>query len=187
VRFRIESRLIGALFLIIGLAGSASAQKIDHPLLGAGLSFLNLQDATGVGFAVDLAQTVSRMDRISLAVAGDLGLNHFDFGTDTTFQVGVRVDFKTPNPKVKPFAQGLAGIEHFGASNCDGNGCGDTNFVFSPGGGIDLAVSRKTNFRAELSFPIVHGAGIDFPGPHGPDEIAHDTRFWVGLSFGLGK
>ena len=178
MRFRILTHLVAGTALTLSFAGSASAQMTEKPLLGAGISFLHETDATGKGFAVDLAQNIRSMDKVAVGIVGDFGLSHFsDIGTVTTFQGGVRATFTTSNPKVKPFAQGIAGLAHFSASNCTGSFCSENDFVFSPGGGVDVMLNDQYNFRAELDFPIVRSNGV----------TSNDTRFWFGISLLLGK
>jgi len=181
VAFRILSPVIAATVLVFGSAASASAQIGSEPLLGAGISFLDKNaGATGTGFAVDLAGKVKTFDKISLAVVGDVGLNFFDFETVTMVQAGVRVNFTTPNAKVKPFAQGLAGWAHFNASDCKGSHCQSNGFVLTPGGGLDYALSKKTNLRVQLDLPAVVFDVVAI------DELDHDARFWFGISFRVG-
>jgi len=181
------SQLIAGTALVFGFAGSASGQVVNHPLVGVGISFLDDVSATGVGFAVDLAQRVKVLNKISLAVVGDVGLNFFDFETVTMVQAGVRVNFTTPNVKVKPFAQGLAGWAHFNASDCSGPSCINNEFVFTPGGGIDLALNDRVNFRGQLDFPMFSRGPFDLPAGFDTDIGEHDVRFWFGISYQVGR
>ncbi len=55
----------------------------------------------------------------SVRALGEFGITHFEFGNVTSFQGGGRIVFNMQsNPKVKPFGQFLAGIEH--CCGCDG-------------------------------------------------------------------
>jgi hypothetical protein len=117
------------------------------------------------------------MEKSSIAGVVDFGLNHFDFGTATTFQGGARVNFTTSNPKVRPFAQGLIGLAHVGFNDCpEVEGCSENDLTLTPAFGIDYGINDKVNVRGQLDFVLLLTSG----------EAGHYTRFWFGISYKLG-
>jgi hypothetical protein len=124
-------------------ASSTMTSSSDPVVVGAGISFLHDDGSTATGFAVDVAKDFMHNDRIAIGGVGDFGLNHFDGANVTSYLGGARVSFLLTNPKVKPFAQFLIGAEH-----C----CGETDFATQLGGGVDIAINPKFNFRAQIDF-----------------------------------
>jgi hypothetical protein len=141
----------------------------DPAVVAAGISFLHDSGGTAPGFAVDVAKSFVHNDRITIGGVGDFGLNHRDGLTLTSYAGGARVTFLIPDAKVRPFAQLLIGAEH-----C----CGNTNFVWSPGGGVDIPFTPKLSFRAQIDFRHV-SLGNDLGG-------INEQRFWFGISMPIG-
>jgi len=137
--------------LLLALAAPAAAQgqsgaasSVPQPELGAGLSFLDSSD-TGTGITVDYGHPVVPFTWGALSAVGDLGLNHFDGATVSSYLGGVRVKGNVA-PRISPFGQFLVGAEH-----C----CGVTDFTLQPGVGVDVAINRMLNVRAQVDFRTV--------------------------------
>lgn len=149
-------------------ASSTMTSSNDPAVVAAGISFLHDDATTAAGFAVDVAKDFMHNDRIGIGGVGDFGLNHFDGATVTSYMGGARVNFLIPDAKVKPFAQFLIGAEH-----C----CGTTDFAQQLGGGVDIAINPKFNFRAQIDF-----------WRHVKDDFGsfNEQRFWFGVSMPVG-
>jgi hypothetical protein len=172
----VTTSLIG-LALVLALAAPAAAQgaaaSSDRPLLGLGVSFLTDGDETGTGFAVDIAKAFRAMDKMKISGVGDFGFHSFDGFKTITFMGGARVT-ATGIDKVAPFGQFLIGATRFSVSDCDG--CNETDLTFAPGGGVDIRLTDKINFRGQIDFLI-----IKFEG-----DTDNATRFTFGISMLLG-
>ena len=132
-------------------------------LVGAGLTFMNVAESTGVGVAGNvLFNTLKTTGSGRIGIVADLGLNDFDGGTVTTLMGGARYTFTTKG-KVVPYGQFVVGLVH-----C----CGDTDFDPGLGFGVDVAWKPNLNFRGELSFIFA-------------DESA--ARFFFGVSLPVHK
>lgn len=158
--------------LIVGLATPAAAQQPTQPvtggneqtmLFGAGLTFMNAGDATGVGLAANaLFNALTSSNRGNLGIAGDFGFNNFDGGTIVTVMGGPRYTFKTSG-KVAPYGQFLVGIVRNPV---------DTDFRPALGFGADIAWKPNLNFRGEISFFL---------------DDTDATRFFFGVSLPINK
>ncbi len=181
MRFRtVISSLLG-LALVLAMAAPAAAQGAaatdgHRALLGVGVSFLTDGDETGTGFMVDIAKTIRSMEKVNIGGVGDFGFHTFDGLKSMSFMGGVRAT-ATGMDKIMPFGQFLIGITRFSASDCDGEGCSDSNLSFAPGGGVDIRINDKFNFRGQIDFLI-----IKFEG--GSDNA---TRFTFGISMAVGS
>jgi hypothetical protein len=162
----VKSVICGTALLLVS-ALPAAAQGT----LGAGVSFLHDTGVTAPGFAVDYSSDFQSTSRGSLGWVADFGLNHKDGNTSTTYQAGLRYNVKA-GAKATVFGQAVLGAAH--SSNDFGS---DTNFVVSPGVGVNIPFNDKAAFRAQVDFPIVKYDG-------GSDT---STRFWFGVALGLGK
>jgi hypothetical protein len=172
VRIIVTSKWLLAAALVLALAAPAAAQQPSRPatggdeqtmLVGAGLTFLNVFESTGVGVAGNaLFNALKVTENGRIGVVGDFGLNHFDGGTVTTLMGGARYTFTTQG-KVVPYGQFLVGLVH-----C----CGDTDFDPSLGFGMDVAWKPNLNFRGEVSFIFA-------------DDSA--TRIFLGVSLPVHK
>ncbi|HVT49458.1 MAG TPA: hypothetical protein VHD57_16840 [Vicinamibacterales bacterium] len=153
--------------LLLATALPAAAQGT----LGVGVSFLHDTDVTAPGFAVDYSRDFQSTSKGSLGWVADFGLNHFgDFDdTVTTYQGGLRYNVKA-GAKATVFGQVVLGAAHDSLGS-------DTNFVVSPGVGVNVPFNDKAAFRAQVDFPIVK-----FDGGSNTS-----TRFWFGVALGLGK
>jgi hypothetical protein len=184
VRVRAVTTSLAGLALVLAMAVPAAAQGSPvgtRPLLGAGLSFLTGGGETGTGFAVDIAFPFLGMSGTALSGVGDFGYYNFDGYSAITYMPGARVT-ATRNSRFQPFGQFLIGATHFSASDCEGEGCTETDFTLAPGGGIDVRINGKFNFRGQVDFLI-----IKFPGDlEGESFWDNATRFTLGISMKLG-
>ena len=126
----------------------------------------------GTGFAVAVLHTVKMMNKSAIGVVGDLAYHHFDGGGNFSLMGGVRLT-GTYNAKVKPFAQFLLGLNHFGISDCSGDGCSENDFAVAPGAGVDVPINETFSFHAQIDFAIIN---TDF-------DTVNAQRFWFGVSF----
>jgi hypothetical protein len=179
VRISTVVRSIVGLTLVLGLAAPAAAQGTSGVLVGAGLSFLNLADDTGTGFFVDVAKNFRSMGNLDIGAVGDLGWHSFDGANVSSFQGGARVT-GSANPKYQPFGQFLFGLTHVNLDGCVDEGCSDTGFTINFGGGIDIRLNDKLNFRGQLDIPI---SFFD------EDTLGTETgfRYSFGISLPLGR
>ena len=182
----VTTSLIGLAFVLAiatPAAAQGSAPAANRPLLGAGLSLLTGGDETGTetgtGFAVDFAYPFLGTSGLVLSGVGDFGFHSFDGYSALTFMPGVRIT-ATNHSRFQPFGQFLIGATHFSASDCEGEGCTETDLTFTPGGGIDIRLNDTFNFRGQFDFLIIK-LPSDFE-----DSIETATRFTVGISMKLG-
>lgn len=177
----VTTSLIG-LMLVLAMAAPAAAQPAgSRPLLGAGLSFLTDGDETGTGFMVDIGFPFLDMNGAVLSGVGDFGYHNFDGFSTLTYMPGVRFT-ATKSSRFQPFGQFLIGATHFSASDCEGEGCSENDFTLAPGGGIDIRINDKFNFRGQVDFLI-----IKFPGEfEGESDWDNATRFTFGISMKIG-
>jgi hypothetical protein len=165
--------LIGsALILTLALAAPAAAQQPSRPLsggddqtmlVGAGVTFLNVAESTGVGLGANaLFNALKTTDTGRLGIVGDFGWNHFDGGSVATVMGGARYTFTTSG-KFSPYGQFLVGLVH---------APGDNDFNPSLGFGTDVAWRPNLNFRAEVSFIFAD---------------SNATRFFLGVSLPIHK
>ena len=166
---------VAALMLLSAAPAAAqgSAAVREHrPLLGAGLSILTDGGDTGTGVAVDFARPIFSTGDIAVAPVGDFGWHSFDGFKTLTFMGGARVT--AGGGRFAPFGQFLIGSYRVSTSLCDD--CSETRLVLTPGGGVDIALTRKLNFRAQIDFLM-----IKFP-----DETTDARRFTFGVSLPFG-
>jgi hypothetical protein len=184
VRTRTVLRLLIASAFVLALAAPAAAQGTagnERPLVAAGLSFLNVSESTAIGFAVDFAKQVRPMDKAAISIVGDVNFHHeggedgFGGGNAFGFLGGVRFT-STTNEQYQPFGQFLLGGTRFSASDCDED-CSETPFTISFGGGIDVRINDKWNFRGQLDIPIFMFEG----------ESETGVRFMFGVSTRIGQ
>lgn len=160
--------MAGAMLMTAPATGFAQARPVSGGddstvLFGAGITFMNVAEQTGIGVAANgLFNTLKTTGNGRIGIVGDFGLNDFDGGTVVTVMGGARYTFTTQG-KVAPYGQLLVGLVH-----C----CGDTDFDPSLGFGIDVAWKPNLNFRGELSFIF---------------EEEDAARFFFGVSMPLSK
>jgi hypothetical protein len=170
MRTRTMGLALAALLVSAGLATPAAAQArraetssqpASSPTstvdVGFGYSLFHLSDE-GFGAWSPAGWLFSASGRLMdmLHWVGDVS-GHYSFGGDAEgiglkghfFQGGGRYLFNT-GWKAKPWAQGMIGVAKF--SNDSG---GDSDFVFTPGFGVDTPLNDKWNFRAQVDFPFI--------------------------------
>jgi len=94
-----------------------------------------------------------------LGLVGDFGGYHASPGgvsaNTYTFLFGPRIIMHNPT-KVTPFAQFLAGAAHFTLGNGGGS---TTDFSYSVGGGVDVAVLPHLSVRPQLDYVGIRDSG----------------------------
>lgn len=180
VRIRtVTSSLIG-LALALALAAPAAAQgqaASSGPTFAAGVSFLNIAEDTGTGFQVDLAYPVKVMTNSNIGIVGDFGWNAYGDGFSSLMFGGGGRFTGTANAKFQPFGQVLIGIFRLSSDDLDDS---DTELYIAPGGGIDIRLNNKWNFRGQIDIPIVM-----FDEDEGGSETG--VRFMIGVSTRIGS
>jgi hypothetical protein len=179
-------------------------------LLGAGVSFLRAEFIeedvldTAVGLTVDFRKNIASTGSVDMGIVGDVAWHTksfteddfdeiFDFDLDASFLSflgGFRVTWSQLD-RAAPFAQVLAGGVR---SNFSGTAegvdidCGDlgddtctTEFTLGFGGGVDVRLTERLNFRGQIDFLRVF-SGNDDTG----QEHTNAVRFMVGISTLLG-
>jgi hypothetical protein len=167
-----------SLITIIGVlsfsfaATSASAQSRDPYFATANANYDLIYHETGdtsvAGAHFDLAGTVKR-DVPFLGIVGEIGVNHFDNATVSSYMGGARLRIPNLTPSVLPFAQIVLGLYHCGA-------CNTNDFAIQGGAGLDFKVSSSDIIRVRAQLDIRHvfddvqgfspvrvSAGIVFP------------------------
>ena len=143
--------------------------------LGAGVSFLLPGNDAGTytGFQVDYAVPVYTMGTTTVSGVGDFSFNRSGENDESVMLVqgGARVT-GAGGARVKPFGQAV-----LGAFRISDDEAGDTSFVFTPGGGVDIPLNGRTNLRAQIDFPIIFFEG----------ETEGTTRVFLGASWMLGQ
>ena len=178
-------------------------------LLGAGVSFLRaefieedvLDTATGV--TVDFRKNIASMPSIDMGIVGDFAWHRksfteddfdeiFDFDLDASllsFMGGFRVTWSQLN-RAAPFAQVLVGgvrssfsgsAEGFDIDCDDFEGACTTDPVFGFGGGVDVRLTDRLNFRGQIDFLRVLSEDEDTGA-----ENTNAVRFMFGISTRLG-
>lgn len=178
MRTRTILNLLIAITLVFTVAAPAAAQGVatsDRPLVAFGLSFLNVADSTGTGFGVDFAKQIRPMDKATISLVGDVSFHHYEFGSSLGFLGGARIT-TTSAAKYHPFGQFMLGATRFSESDCDGDFCSDTPFTVSFGGGVDVHLNDKWNFRGAVDIPIFMFEGQSETG----------IRFTLGVSTRIG-
>ena len=179
----VASAVLGTALLLVGFVTPASAQT-PGATVGAGISFLNSGDAeaTGIGFTLDVAKDVKALgSKAQLGIVGDFGWHSFSAEDDNllfedvstlTLMGGARVSFDA-GAKVRPFGQFLIGMMNFSPEESDS----DTELAYAPGFGVDIKLNEKVAIRGQIDFVIADTEG----------ESSNFTRYWFGVSFGVGK
>jgi hypothetical protein len=145
-----RTSLIGILSLLV--AGSTSAQSKDPYFATATPSYDFFYhengQSTAEGVHFDVASTIKR-DVPFLGVIGEIGVNHFDTPTVTSYMGGARLRIPNLTPSVLPFAQFVLGLYHCGSCNIN-------DFAVQGGAGVDVKVSRGDAFRIRAQFDVRH-------------------------------
>ena len=179
--------------LVLALATPASAQTTDNSgfLLGLGVSFLHVDESTSTGFTVDFRKNVYNATSFDVGVVGDIAMHResldddvFDVegsATALSFLGGVRITASQMG-RIAPFGQVLVGAvrQSVGGDICDlfedfDESCSSTDGAMSFGGGVDIGLNERWNFRGQIDFIKLF-----------VDESDIATRFFLGVSTRLG-
>lgn len=156
--------ILAASALVVAIAAPAAAQG-PSTTVGANLTFLRDLEETGVGVSIDVAKSLSSP---MLALVGEFGVNGFDGYTSTSYLGGIRLMPVVQGSSIQPFVQALVGLEH-----C----CEQNAFAFQIGGGVQVPINAKLNFRAQYDFRRASYDGTGF----------NENRFGFGVSFPVGQ
>ena len=201
---RTVGQVVSVLALVLALSAPAAAQTpgpgtgSTGVLFGAGISFLRVPEGIDIeddsttfnGVAVDFRKNIYSTPSIDLGIVGDIGYHRkteefLDISASAstlTLMGGVRVTASQLD-RVAPFGQFLVGMvqSDLGGDVCDIDEIGEefceaeTDGVIGFGGGIDVRLTDRLNFRGQIDFlrPLV-------------DEGEFATRFMFGISLLLG-
>jgi hypothetical protein len=139
-----RNRVIGSCLMVLSLlfVGSrpAAAQGSGVSVSGSYDFFYHeLGDDSALGAHFDVAKSLGMVD-----VVGEIGFNHFDGATVSSYQVGPRFNVGyAKSSKFTPFVQFLLGGWH-----C----CGDSEFVIQPGVGVDFGSNRGFDIRVQYDY-----------------------------------
>ena len=174
MRHRATSTIVAGLVLIGLSATPASAQQStssdDYDLSVGTLYDVALNEysqSSNVGMHLDVAKRFLRGDSMSVSGVGEIGFNHFESETLSSYLGGIRFAGNY-SQKFSPFAQMLLGGEH-----C----CDDTNFAIQTGGGVDIPWKTQFAFRAQVDWRHVSNEGDDADG----------LRVGIGVVFPLNR
>jgi hypothetical protein len=98
--------------------------------------------ASNVGLHFDVAKRFLEGAKMSAAGVGEIGFNHFEDVTVSSYMGGIRFAGNY-SQSFAPFAQLLLGSEH-----C----CNNTNFAIQPGVGVDFAWKRQMALRVQVDW-----------------------------------
>jgi len=136
--------LFAGILLLTG--SSASAQSRDPFAVDFSANYDVIYHESGVtsnvGVHVDIASTITR-DVPYLVLVGEIGANHFDAGTVSSFLGGARLRFPNASQSVLPFAQLVLGLYHCGP-------CASNDFALQGGAGLDFKAGRTVRIRTQL-------------------------------------
>jgi hypothetical protein len=143
-----------AAFLLLGGAASAQSRDPFQTDFSAKYDFIYHQNdvTSNEGAHFDLATTFTR-DVPFLVALGEVGFNHFDNATVSSYLGGARLRFPNASPTVLPFVQLLLGVYH-----C----CGVNDFAIQGGGGLDFKVGPDFRVRAQVDLRHVFDSVADF-------------------------
>ena len=142
-------------FIAAPALAQTSSGGSNQAVFAAGLSFLHVSGATGTGFDVNVAKPFKSSGKMNTGIFGDFAW-HTDSGEHALgFLVGPRFSH-TGSSQVTPFFQVGIGVTRFSA-DCDG--CSESGFTFAPGGGVDVKLNDKVNFRFQLDIPVMKFEG----------------------------
>jgi hypothetical protein len=170
------ARVTAVLCALLTMPGRAAAQAAE-PGSAITVSYTSLQSAQSdvftfpVGWLVSVGGTVNR----GVSSIFEAGANYRARSRGALqvywLQGGVRFS-PARRHGAAPFGQVVAGLA---AVRC----CGDINlgFVFEPGGGVDIAISRRSSVQIAAGLPIALAEG----------GSARLLRLKAGVSLTLGK
>jgi len=167
-------------FVAAPALAQSSTGGSNQATFAAGLSFLHINEVTGTGFDVNVAKPFMSSGKLSTGIFGDFAWHTKDGEHALGFLVGPRFAH-TGSSQFTPFFQAGIGVTHFSANSdiCDEavEDCSESGFTFAPGGGVDVKLNDKINFRFQLEIPIIHFEGDTETG----------VKFMFGVSFPIGS
>jgi len=98
--------------------------------------------ASNTGIHFDVAKRFLEGTKLSAAGVGELGFNHFEDATYSSYMGGIRFA-SNYSQQFAPFVQLLLGSEH-----C----CDATHFALQPGVGADFAFKRQMALRLQIDW-----------------------------------
>jgi outer membrane protein with beta-barrel domain len=147
------------LFLSLGVLVLATPSRAQSSAdASVGYSYFRLGNSGGLN-QNGISGSVAYKPIPYLGIVGDFGGYHASPGgvslNTYTFLFGPRIIMHNPT-KVTPFVQFLAGGAHLTVGSGGGS---TTNFAFSVGGGVDVAVLPHLALRPQLDYVGLHDSG----------------------------
>ena len=199
-------RFSTALIVLTALAAPpvAGAQDVPAATVSGSYAFLKDKDVEGLfglGWAASIGGAVTR----SLEIVGEVGGNYKTIASPPAFgaEASAKIHTFLGGPRylwrgrgsTSGFAQVLAGAAHasVGITACGSilaefcaeiqeAGVSRTFFTVQPGGGVDVAIARRTAIRLQADYRAI------FPRDEGEGtEVVHEFRFGAGVVFGFGR
>jgi len=159
---------LSALAVTPAAAQNTSAQEFDLNAAAIYDFVLNEWNASSnLGAHFDVAKRFLSGDGLHLYALGEVGFNHFEFVTVSSYAGGLRIA-SAGRQKQLLFGQVLAGAEH-ASSN--------TSFMLQPGGGVDFSWKPQFAVRVQVDWRHIFS---DFDDQDG-------LRVGVGLVFPLNR
>jgi hypothetical protein len=164
-----RNQLIGSCVLAAALALVGAGRALGQDAgatVGASYDVLyhEFSDTSAAGVHFDVAKSVGMVSAV-----GEIGFNHFDGATVSSFLAGGRWGLPSSNAKLSPFVQVLVGAWRCGA-------CDLTELALQPGFGVDFMTSKMYKIRGQVDLRHIFS---DFD-----DENAY--RLSVGAVFNVG-
>jgi hypothetical protein len=161
--------ILAVVALVLLLAGPAQAQGI---VVAAGwapttISAEGTSETATTGAMFNVAGSVLPFVKI----VGDLGYAQRNGGKLYTATTGVRFGIPAV-PKVKPFVEGLVGVEYL----TGGSGSSTPGVTYGFGGGVDVKPMPVVGLRLQVNYFRARQFGVDF----------NQVRFGVGISLSSG-
>jgi hypothetical protein len=184
----VATEAVLGLGLVVILAGPAAAQGAAPATAGAqadveaGVDVANRVTNKGVtnvytgGFHAGASWRIKSLISVMTVITADFDKRDAYTANIYSYAGGARFDLRTPEGRVRPFAQVVLGL---GQDNgIDAETPNKTNYYpyLSPGIGTDLALHDRVSVRIRLDVPILMRYSDSYVG----------TRFSIGIAIPLG-
>jgi hypothetical protein len=158
--------------LLVGLAAPAFAQdgsgrSNDSYNREISLNYTFLRDV-GENGTLGVMADFGKQLTSHASIVGEFAVTRFSYFEENYIQAvgGMRVGGVT-GTRARPFAQIVVGLQRE---------FGDNGLVFQPGGGVNFALGRRMDLKAQVDFPVLRWEG----------ETYKQFRFSVGIGLPLG-
>ena len=137
------------------------------------------------GWHAGASYRVRRIISVFAEASGDYRSVNGHSANIYTYGGGARFESGKKDQRVKPFAQLILGG---GQDNGDGSTATTNHYpMLSPGGGVDLGITRSAAIRLRVDFPLLMTTGDPLTGKVSAGHTLKCTRVSIGVAFPLGK